>query len=107
MKKAVYTLLLSLLYTSCTNQSPNSMTESFKDKVEYVEEKSSINTDEIRKPYLMHSYKDILILGNIHYDKFISFIDNKRGRLLGEYASRGIEPNEFIHLGNISVMATK
>lgn len=99
--------LLSLLYTSCTNQSPNSMIDSFRDKVEYAEEKSSINTDEIRKPYLMHSYKDILIFGNIHYDNFISFIDNENGHLLGEYASRGIGPNEFIHLGNISVIGNK
>ena len=79
------------------------MIDSFKDKEEYIEEQSSINTDEIRKPYLMHSYKDILILSNIHYDNFISFIDNQKGNLLGEFASRGIGPNEFIHLGNISV----
>ena len=70
--------LLSLLYTSCTNQSPNSMIDSFRDKVEYAEEKSSINTDEIRKPYLMHSYKDILIFGNIHYENFISFINYRK-----------------------------
>lgn len=107
MKKAIYILLLFLLCTSCINQSPNSIIDLFKDKVEYVEEESSINTDEIRKPYLMHSYKDILILGNIHYDNFISFIDNKRGNLLGEYACRGTGPNEFIHLGNISVTDNK
>ena len=55
----------------------------------------------------MHSYKDILIFGNIHYENFISFINNEKGNLLGEYASRGIGPNEFIHLGNISVIDNK
>ncbi|MBE6286803.1 MAG: hypothetical protein E7099_01235 [Mediterranea massiliensis] len=104
MKKAIYIFLLSFLYTSCINHSPNSIIESFKDRVEYVEEESSISTDEMRKVYLMHSYDDILIMGNIHYDNFISFIDNEKGKLLGEYASRGIGPNEFIHLGNISVI---
>lgn len=107
MKKSIYTFLISILCTSCINQSPNSIIDSFKNKIEYNEIKSSINTDEIRKPYLMHCYKDILILGNIHYDNFISFIDNKKGKLLGEYASRGIGPNEFIHLGNISVIDNK
>lgn len=107
MQKAIYIFLLSILYTSCINQSPNSIIGSFKHKIEYDEKKSSINTDEIRKPYLMHSYKDILILGNIHYDNFISFINIEKGDLLGEYASRGFGPNEFIHLGNISVIGNK
>lgn len=105
MRKVIRDVLLSCIcfsVFSCTDKVEDSMVGLFQNQTAASVVTSSISTEEFRSPYLM-DYKDgTLLLGDIHQPKFVSVFDGSKGTFLGDFASRGMGPDEFIHLGNIS-----
>lgn len=100
--RGVLSLCICFSVFSCDDKVENPMVNLFQDQTMASVVASPISTEEFRTPYLM-DYKDgMLLLGDIHQPKFMSVFDGLKGTFLGDFASRGLGPDEFIHLGNIS-----
>lgn len=100
MKKLLYLFLFFIYLTSCTEKP--SMTGLFKKQNNEPIKISQIKTDSIRNPYIMNYHNGMLIFGDIFQPQFISIFNGETGDFLGNLAPKGIGPDEFIHLANIS-----
>ena len=106
MKTYFYSFFL-LILTSCLSPSGTSMVDLFDVQLQEDPQPLSIETDSIRNPYLMTYHQGLLVFGNIHAPYFISVFDGETGKFLGDCASRGAGPEEFIHLGGLASVRDK
>lgn len=106
MKTYFYSFFL-LILTSCLSPSGTSMVDLFDVQLQEDPQPLSIETDSIRNPYLMTYHQGLLVFGNIHAPYFISVFDGETGKFLGDCASRGAGPEEFIHLGGLAFVRDK
>ena len=106
MKIYLYTLIL-LCLTSCLEKSNKSMVSLFDAQRQESSQPVAIETDSIRNPYLMTYHQGLLVFGNIHAPYFISVFDGETGQFLGDCASRGAGPEDFIHLGGLASVRDK
>ena len=106
MKTYFYSFFL-LILTSCLSPSGTSMVDLFDVQRQESPQPLAIETDSIRNPYLMTYHQGLLVFGNIHAPHFISVFDGETGRFLGDCASRGAGPEEFIHLGGLASVRDK
>ena len=106
--KAVFYILSSIIgLTSCMERPDNSMIGLFKNKSNEQTKISQIKTDSVRNPYIMNYHNGMLVFGDIFQSKFISIFDGYNGDFLGDFASQGVGPDEFVHIGNISCINDK
>lgn len=106
MKTYFYSFFL-LILTSCLSPSGTSMVGLFDVQRQEDPQPLSIETDSICNPYLMTYHQGLLVFGNIHAPYFISVFDGETGKFLGDCASRGAGPEEFIHLGGLASVRDK
>ena len=102
MKIILYILSSFICLVSCTEKSDKTMIDLFKSKSNEQTKISRIKTDSIRNPYIMNYHNGMLVFGDIFQPKFISILNGNNGDFLGDFASRGVGPDEFVHLANIS-----
>lgn len=104
MKKSLFLFLICM--TACMEKS-TTMTDLFKKQSDGQTKTSSIKADSIRNPYIMNYHNGMLIFGDIFQPQFVSLFNGETGDFLGDFASKGDGPNEFIHLANISCLNDK
>lgn len=101
MRISVILIWLGIL-SSCVGHR-GTMTDLFQVSAYGLDSIININTDSLRSPYAMEYQNDTYIFCDIHNDKFLSLF-NEDGKLLGELAPRGNGPDEFVHIGKVSLV---
>lgn len=101
-----YTILFVSLFflSACTSVRQSSLLSIFP-----VNEKGHIKTkkieaDSIRNPYLMEYTNGKLFLADINQPTFITVFDWKNGAFLGDFATKGLGPDEVLFLTTLNAL---
>lgn len=63
-----------------------------------IEKEVTMEFDSIRNPYMIACVKGTLLLADIFQPTFMTAFDEKTGKYMGNFLTKGNGPGEFIHL---------
>lgn len=104
MKCCIGFMLFPFFLSACTTVQQGSFLSIFPVNENGNIKIKKIEVDSIRNPYLMEYTKDKLFLCDINQPTFITVFDWKTGKFLGDFATKGLGPNEVLFLTTLNAL---
>lgn len=107
MKKILYLLLLCSFFSCSKNKENNNMLNLFTEQHNIIPNEMTLEFDSIRNPYMISCVNQNIILADIFQPTFMTVFDEKSGKCIGNFLTKGNGPNEFVHLSSMQKVGKK
>lgn len=104
MRYNILFVLFSFFLSACTSVQQSSLLSIFPVNENGNIKVKKIDVDSIRNPYLMEYTKDKLFLCDINQPTFITVFDWETGKFLGDFATKGLGPEEVLFLTTLNAL---
>lgn len=104
MKYNILFVLFLFFLSACTSVQKGSMLSIFPINESGNVKMKKVEVDSIRNPYLMEYTNNKLFLCDINQPTFITVFDWKTGKFLGDFATKGLGPDEVLFLTTLNAL---